>query len=155
MADLVLTSPNASSFVRAGEQLPIAWTYSGSYPPTISIELVDNSKQLFTGPLALFSNLPTTSGSASWPIPKLGYVSDNVSIILIANIAGTAVILAEGPKFSIKPENAVRPPAEATASSGSSSFINNNSSGNNDYYYWSLSAKAILTSLVIAACTHL
>ncbi|KAG0023064.1 hypothetical protein BGZ81_008264 [Podila clonocystis] len=104
MADLSIIAPNTTSFVRAGGQLPISWSFSGTYPPTISIELVDNSKQLFTGPLALFSNLQTTSGSASWTIPKLGFVGDKFSIILIANIGGTATILAEGPAFSIKPE---------------------------------------------------
>ncbi|KAF8926142.1 hypothetical protein BGZ52_006019 [Haplosporangium bisporale] len=104
MADLSITAPNTTSFVRAGGQLPISWSFSGSYPATISIELVDNSKQLFTGPLALFSNLQTTSGLASWTIPKLGFVGDKFSLILVANIGGTATILAQGPEFSIKAE---------------------------------------------------
>ncbi|KAF9921720.1 hypothetical protein FBU30_008207, partial [Linnemannia zychae] len=44
-ADLVITSPNETSFIVSDGQLPIAWTYSGPMPPnpaTISVELVDN-----------------------------------------------------------------------------------------------------------------
>jgi len=80
---------------------------STSYFPTngpISVSSKSQSKQLFTGPLALFSNLQTISGSASWTIPKLGFVGDKFSVILVANIGGTATILAEGPAFSIKAE---------------------------------------------------
>ncbi|KAF9318906.1 hypothetical protein BG003_010322 [Podila horticola] len=139
MADLSIIAPNTSSFVRAGGLLPISWSFSGTYPPTISIELVDNSKQLFTGPLALFSNLQTTSGSASWTIPKLGFVGDKFSIILVANIGGTATILAEGPAFSIKAEGTPAPPtAPETGHSSSSS----NS--------WSLCAKVVFATMLIA-----
>ncbi|KAG0249147.1 hypothetical protein DFQ27_000329, partial [Actinomortierella ambigua] len=102
--DLVLTQPNATSFLTAGSQIPITWTYTGTYPATISVELVDNSKQLFTGPLALFSNLVTTSGNVVWQTPKVGFVGDNFSIILVANSGGTAVMYAQGEKFSIKPD---------------------------------------------------
>jgi hypothetical protein len=45
IADLVVTSPNETSFIVAGSTLPITWTYSGvqsPFPPTISVELVDN-----------------------------------------------------------------------------------------------------------------
>ncbi|KAF9966705.1 hypothetical protein BGZ73_000888, partial [Actinomortierella ambigua] len=104
VTDLTLTQPNATTFITAGTQLPIAWTYTGTYPATISVELVDNSKQLFNGPLALFSNLVTTSGKTTWTIPKIGFVGDNFSIILIANTGGAAVMYAQGEKFSIKPE---------------------------------------------------
>ncbi|KAG0328564.1 hypothetical protein BGZ99_005043 [Dissophora globulifera] len=110
MADLTLTSPNATSFVVAGGELSIYWTYSGVQPPspsTISVELVDNSKKLFTGPLALFANLATTSGKASWSIPKLGYTGSSFSVILVANINGEATIFAQGPSFAILPEGTV------------------------------------------------
>ncbi|KAF9899671.1 hypothetical protein EC991_008453 [Linnemannia zychae] len=106
-ADLVVTSPNATSFIVAGGQLPIAWTYTGPQPvtpATISVELVDNSKTLFTGPLALFSNLATSSGGASWSVPKLGFAGANFSVILIANVNSQATIFAQGPAFSIMPE---------------------------------------------------
>ncbi|KAG0092578.1 hypothetical protein BGZ92_009373 [Podila epicladia] len=139
VADLSIIAPNTTSFVRAGGQLPISWSFSGTYPPTISIELVDNSKQLFTGPLALFSNLQTTSGSASWTIPKLGFVGDKFSIILIANIGGTATILAEGPAFSIKPEGT---PAPTTAPG-----TDHNSSSSNSL---SLCAKAVFAAMLVA-----
>ncbi|GJJ68946.1 hypothetical protein EMPS_01292 [Entomortierella parvispora] len=107
MADLQLTAPNSTSFVTAGGSLQIAWTYSGATPaspPTISVELVDNNKKLFTGPLALFSNLATTSGMATWSVPKLGFVGGNFSVILVANIASQATIYAIGPSFAIQPE---------------------------------------------------
>ncbi|KAF9217384.1 hypothetical protein BGZ59_004694 [Podila verticillata] len=139
MADLSITAPNTTSFVRAGGQLPISWSFSGSYPATISIELVDNSKQLFTGPLALFSNLQTTSGLASWTIPKLGFVGDKFSLILVANIGGTATILAQGPEFSIKAEGT---PAPAAAPGTSPSSSNSNS--------WSLLAKAVFATMLFA-----
>ncbi|KAF8933558.1 hypothetical protein BGZ47_010823 [Haplosporangium gracile] len=111
-ADLVVTSPNASSFIVAGGQLPITWSYSGPQPPspaTISVELVDNSKILFTGPLALFSNLATASGGASWSVPKLGFAGANFSVLLIANVNSQATLFAQGPAFSIMPEGTVAP----------------------------------------------
>ncbi|KAF9152737.1 hypothetical protein BG015_004792 [Linnemannia schmuckeri] len=111
-ADLVVTSPNATSFIVAGGQLPIAWSYSGPQPPspaTISVELVDNSKTLFTGPLALFSNLATASGGASWPVPKLGFAGANFSVLLIANVNNQATLFAQGPAFSIMPEGTAAP----------------------------------------------
>ncbi|OAQ31302.1 hypothetical protein K457DRAFT_124305 [Linnemannia elongata AG-77] len=116
-ADLVVTSPNTSSFVVAGGQLPIAWSYSGPQPPspaTISVELVDNSKALFTGPLALFSNLATSSGGASWSVPKLGFAGANFSVLLIANVNNQATIFAQGPAFSIMPEGTAPPASTGT-----------------------------------------
>ncbi|KAK3816764.1 MAG: hypothetical protein JOS17DRAFT_820640 [Linnemannia elongata] len=111
-ADLVVTSPNTSTFIVAGGQLPITWSYSGPQPvspATISVELVDNSKTLFTGPLALFSNLATASGGASWSVPKLGFAGANFSVLLIANINNQATIFAQGPAFSIMPEGTAAP----------------------------------------------
>ncbi|KAF9137286.1 hypothetical protein BGX30_010382 [Mortierella sp. GBA39] len=116
-ADLVVTSPSATSFIVAGGQLPIAWSYSGPQPPspaTISVELVDNSKALFTGPLALFSNLATASGSVSWSVPKLGFAGANFSVLLIANVNNQATIFAQGPAFSIMPEGTAPPAANTT-----------------------------------------
>ncbi|KAG0308556.1 hypothetical protein BGZ97_013345 [Linnemannia gamsii] len=125
LADLVVTSPNATTFVVSGGQLPIAWSYSGPQPPspaTISVELIDNSKKLFTGPLALFSNLATASGSASWSVPKLGYVGANFSVLLIANVNGQATLFAQGPAFSIMPEGTAPPASpETTKPSASAS----------------------------------
>ncbi|KAG0253937.1 hypothetical protein BGZ95_006173 [Linnemannia exigua] len=112
VADLTITSPNATSFIVAGGQLPIAWTYTGPQPPTpptISVELVDNSRTLFTGPLALFSNLATASGGATWNVPKLGYAGANFSIILVANVNSQATLYAQGPAFSIMPEGTAAP----------------------------------------------
>ncbi|KAG0234923.1 hypothetical protein B0O80DRAFT_498198 [Mortierella sp. GBAus27b] len=123
LADLTLTVPNATTFVAAGGSLPIAWTYSGPMPPnpaTISVELVDNSKKLFTGPLALFSNLVTPSGGASWTVPKLGFVGNSFSIVLLANVDGQATIFAQGPTFSIQPEGSIAP-ATAAVSNGQNS----------------------------------
>ncbi|KAF9112044.1 hypothetical protein BGX27_004063 [Mortierella sp. AM989] len=132
MANLTITAPNATSFLTAGSSLPIVWAYSGPMPPnppTISIELVDNascsdlircydeSKKLFTGPWALFSNLLTTSGSASWAIPKLGFIGNSFSIILVANINNQATILAQGPSFSILPEGTAAPVTQTVAQS--------------------------------------
>ncbi|KAK3834945.1 MAG: hypothetical protein J3R72DRAFT_451859 [Linnemannia gamsii] len=124
-ADLTITSPNATTFVVAGGSLPITWTYTGPQPPappTISVELVDNSRTLFTGPLALFSNLATASGGAIWSVPKLGYAGANFSISLIANVNNQATLYAQGPAFSIMPEGTAAPvspsqPKGATPSS--------------------------------------
>ncbi|KAF9439106.1 hypothetical protein BGZ76_011344 [Entomortierella beljakovae] len=120
-ADLTLTAPNASSFVTSGGLLPIAWTYSGPIPPnppTISIEL---SRVLFNGPLALFSNLQTTSGGASWAIPKLGFVGTNFSIILVANVNNVATIYSQGPSFTILPEGTLVPVTQSSNHNSSSS----------------------------------
>ncbi|KAG0287241.1 hypothetical protein BGZ96_008809 [Linnemannia gamsii] len=117
-ADLTVTSPNATTFVVAGGQLPIAWSYSGPQPPfpaTISVELADNSKALFNGPLALFSNLATSSGSILWSVPKLGYAGANFSVLLIANINGQATTFAQGPAFSIMPQGTEPPANTSTA----------------------------------------
>ncbi|KAG0053521.1 hypothetical protein BGZ83_000938 [Gryganskiella cystojenkinii] len=115
LADLTLTAPNATSFVTAGGSLSIAWTYSGALPPsppTISVELVDNTKKLFTGPLALFSNLVTTSGSTTWSVPKLGFIGGNFSVILVANTASQATVYAVGPSFAILPEGTTPTPSQ-------------------------------------------
>ncbi|KAG9320356.1 hypothetical protein KVV02_002089 [Mortierella alpina] len=117
LADLTITAPAATSFVTAGSLLSITWTYSGvqpPVPPTISVEL---SKKLFTGPLALFSNLPTTAGTASWPIPKLGFVGNDFSIVLVANVNNQATMYAQGPTFAIRPEG-TPPPADQSGGSG-------------------------------------
>ncbi|KAF9290802.1 hypothetical protein BGZ68_006036 [Mortierella alpina] len=108
LADLTITAPVASSFVTAGGILSIKWTYSGTQPP---------SKKLFTGPLALFSNLPTTAGTASWPIPKLGFVGNDFSIVLVANVNNQATMYAQGPTFAIHPEG-TPPPADQSGGSG-------------------------------------
>ncbi|KAG0215699.1 hypothetical protein BGX33_000929 [Mortierella sp. NVP41] len=116
-ADLALTSPNSTTFIVAGGELPIAWTYSGPQPPsppTISVELVDNTKALFTGPLALFSNLATSSGGASWSVPKLGFAGANFSIVLVANVNNQATLFAQGPAFSIMPLGTAAPEAQVT-----------------------------------------
>ncbi|KAG0371376.1 hypothetical protein BGZ54_000003 [Gamsiella multidivaricata] len=81
---------------------------------------IDQSKKLFTGPLALFSNLMTTAGKANWTVPKLGFVGDSFSIILVANVNNEATIFAQGSTFSIQPEGTVNkdasPAVQATGS---------------------------------------
>ncbi|KAF9570193.1 hypothetical protein EC968_002072 [Mortierella alpina] len=108
LADLTITAPVATSFVTAGSLLSIKWTYSGAQPP---------SKKLFTGPLALFSNLPTTAGAASWLIPKLGFVGNDFSIVLVANVNNQATMYAQGPTFAIHPEG-TPPPADQSGDNG-------------------------------------
>ncbi|KAG0212256.1 hypothetical protein BGX28_006609 [Mortierella sp. GBA30] len=147
IADLTVTAPTATSFVTAGGTLNIAWTYSGQQPPvppTISVELVDNSKKLFTGPLALFSNLPTSAGSASWPIPKLGFVGSSFSVILVANTNNVATIYAQGPTFSIQPEGT---PAPANPSGGDGS---NGAHGSATMLRWNMTGQAIAIVAAIA-----
>ncbi|CAO3568562.1 unnamed protein product [Mortierella alpina] len=114
LADLTITAPAATSFVTAGSLLSITWTYSGVQPP-----VPPTSKKLFTGPLALFSNLPTTAGAASWPIPKLGFVGNDFSIVLVANVNNQATLYAQGPTFAIRPEG-TPPPADQSGGSGGS-----------------------------------
>ncbi|KAF9425843.1 hypothetical protein BGZ94_007174 [Podila epigama] len=106
-----------TSFVRAGDQLQVSWSYSEPYPATISIELVDTSKRLFNGPLSILSNLPTTQGVATWNVPKVGFVGGNFSVHLISNNGGTALILAEGQVFEVKPEGAPYPSSSSNGQS--------------------------------------
>ncbi|KAF9959491.1 hypothetical protein BGZ72_009543 [Mortierella alpina] len=140
-ADLTITAPVATSFVTAGSILSITWTYSGAqppFPPTISVEL---SKKLFTGPLALFSNLPTTAGAASWPIPKLGYVGANFSIVLVANVNNQATLYAQGPTFAIHPEG-TPPPADQSGGGGQQSSA--------DRFSWGVVGQSAATAAISA-----
>ncbi|KAG0252239.1 hypothetical protein BG011_007098, partial [Mortierella polycephala] len=110
LGDLALTAPIATTFVTAGGQLPITWTYSGPQPPdpsAISVEIVDNSNKLFLGPLALFSGVDTVTSKVLWTVPKLGFVGNNFTVILVAKVNEQAVIFAASPVFSIKEEGAI------------------------------------------------
>ncbi|KAF9182150.1 hypothetical protein BGZ51_004899 [Haplosporangium sp. Z 767] len=111
--ELTLTSPIATTFATATGELPITWTYSGEQPtdpPAISVELVDNSKKLFSGPLALFSGVNTVKSKVVWSVPKMGFVGNNFTILLVAKVNEQAVVFAQSPVFSIKEEGTLPPP---------------------------------------------
>ncbi|KAF8937839.1 hypothetical protein BGZ58_002047 [Dissophora ornata] len=109
---------------------------------------MSKSKKLFTGPLALLSNLATSSGQASWPIPKLGFVGSSFSVILVANINNEATIFAQGPAFAILPEGTVNndtaPVAQATGGHSSAATTR-----------WSLATHGAVAAVALLLLMHL
>ena len=100
--DLSAGSPSSFPLWTTTRPLSLTFFHLGSSPS------LDQSRTLFTGPLALLSNVATSLGGSSWLVPKLGFVGSNFSVVLVANVNSQATLFAQGHAFSILPEGTAR-----------------------------------------------